>query len=548
MVSVLLPLLLLQLAPPPPGPPGLQWIVGGRTRVGMSVGEVERIIDGDPETRAYAGALIGGTPLHDVAVESFWLMPTEVTCEQYAAYLLATGARAPEPWCETAIRAASIEHARTTAARAEEALKHDLPVPEAEPFDAHAWWLANGRGAGFELAPYERTLPVVSVDWDEARAYARWAGLRLATEAEHARAVRGDSERPWPWGDDVRAERFASTQEVARDGSARPVASFPGGKSRQDVYDLAGNVWEWTSDAYTSFPHYEPHEWVFGWGEAKQRVTAIAAFDAQQRVAVGGSFQMPLTLCRSGIRRGLTRDQRALALGLRCAASPRAGADVAATMNAEELSPARRPKGAPPLPRAVPDLTVAVDGWRTIPSQPTEGWTQPSGYTVIADYRCIAFAPSERVPVRDPQTLDRQSLENGPVLLGYLHTTVPLVQPELGPGTYLVCWRAKGLRKMGGDGPRSPDPPLEETLRFDIERDQLIVFDLDGHPLAAVPATMSWGPERDGKAAFTPQPDDREDRRSIHFEAYAPSETSKRGPFVAFDVIATDAQPGVRWR
>jgi len=535
----------------PGHPPGVLAIPGGTTRVGIAMPALERMLAEEPATRIYAGALVGGTPAHDVDVETFWMQPTEVTCEQYAAYLLATGERAPEPWCESAIRAASEDHARREALRIEESTRNALTPPEVESFDAHAWWLVHGANAAFELSPADRARPVVSVSWDEARAYSRWAGLRLATEAEHSRAARGDSERTWPWGEDTRADRYAATSELANDGAPRHVASFREGGGKFDVFDLAGNVWEWTSDSYVAFPGYAPREWSYGFGSSRARVTGIAAFDPAQRVAVGGSFQMPLTLCRSGIRRGLLREQRAAAIGFRCAASARPGADVARHMNEGELASENRAKGSAPLARADGRRTLLLDGWRTIPSEAEAGWVPPAGYTVIAGYACIAFAPVEVVPVRDPQTLDRDSLEIAPIGIGYLHTTMPLAEPELLAGTYLVAWRPKGVRKMGGEGARPTGAPLEEVLRLDIERDHAIVYHLDGKPLAAIPATIQWSVEREGRASFVDAVATGEveaSRRRVRFEAYAPSATSKRGPVLTLEVSALDPGVGVEWR
>ncbi len=532
-------------------PPGVVPIPGGTTRVGLSMPALERMLAQEPDTRAYAGALLGGTPAHDVAVEPFWMQPTEVTCEQYAAFLVATGARAPEPWCEAAIRAASEEHARIQSARLEEALRHGLPPPEPEPFDAHQWWLAHGAGVGFELAPENRARPVVAVSWEDARAYARWAGLRLATEAEHARAVRGDFDRTWPWGEDTRAERFAATSESQNDGRPRLVASFRDAGGRFGVFDLAGNVWEWVADPYVAFLGYAPREWTYGAGNARTRTTGIAVFDPEQRVAVGGSFQMPLTLCRSGIRFGLNRDQRAAGVGFRCAASPRPGADVARTMNEGELAPANRPKGAAALPRCDPKRTLALDGWSTAPGEPVADWTPPEGYAVIRDYACIAFAPLEVVPVRDPQTLDRDSLEIAPVVIGYLHTTLDMLEPELPAGTYAVAWRPAGLRKLGGEGARPEGAPLEEVLHLDVATNHAILTDLDGRPLAAIPATIGWSAERDGTVSFV-EPistgEVTEAVRRVRFETYGPSATSKRGPVLVFGLAVRAPDASIDWR
>lgn len=95
--------------------------------------------------------------------------------------------------------------------------------------------------------------PVVYVDLEDARAYARWAGKRLPAEEEWQYAAEGPEHRRYPWGDELRAN-------VCNDGRTRQttaVKSFPGGRSAFGCYDLCGNVWHWTeserSDGRTRF-------------------------------------------------------------------------------------------------------------------------------------------------------------------------------------------------------------------------------------------------------------------------------------------------------
>ena len=84
-------------------------------------------------------------------------------------------------------------------------------------------------------------LPVVYVDLDDARAYARWAGKRLPTEPEWQWAAQGDDGRRWPWGDSFDADKCPPAGD-----SPMPVRSLPESRSPFGCYLMAGNVWEWT--------------------------------------------------------------------------------------------------------------------------------------------------------------------------------------------------------------------------------------------------------------------------------------------------------------
>ena len=198
-------------------------------------------------------------PEHKVYLDGYWIYQTEVTVAQYRAFCQATSRSMP------------------------------LTLPVDTVY----------------LGFWKDDHPIVKVTWDDATAYAKWAGAALPTEAQWEKAARGTDGRAYPWGNDWDAAKCVSGVGTSRSSTA-PVGSIPVGASPYGALDMAGNVWEWSADwygPYTAAPAKNPT----GPADGSSRVYRGGSWDD------GGAADF-----RCANRSGGTPSNRSDYIGFRC--------------------------------------------------------------------------------------------------------------------------------------------------------------------------------------------------------------------------------------
>ncbi|MDA1265412.1 MAG: SUMF1/EgtB/PvdO family nonheme iron enzyme [Planctomycetota bacterium] len=489
--------------------PGLVELSGGRTTIGSSVKEIEILVKDQSEAKTLVRALDGETPQHTNTVAPFHIGRTEITNEQYAAFVRATGYRPPIDWAKAPVeegRQAYFEMIREKRERGEST---------DQKFDPSKWWAENWEGKAWAIPEGDEMRPVVHVDYRDAMAYCRWSGLRLPTEFEFQHSVRGKGKDPYPWGDAWEDEKFAATSEYRRISRTFPVGTFPAGASNEGVLDLAGNVWEWTDSAYLAYPDFEKNEYKVP-GQRQKVSAPVHKWDGNQRVVVGGSFQSSKMAARCTVRRGSDQTQMTNALGFRVAATPKPARDyVQHVWNQDLRNSDARPSGVSYDLESV----LGQDLWTSTKG----GGKSPEGYAVITDYDVVAFVPLAEMEETEDAAYRKATL-NEPQHLGFLTMTEASIEPALAPGTYLVAFRAQGdtryddevappeeVKQEGDDEGKKDDEPKSRKREdpwakvLDITVDNILFLDANtGEMLAAQPVLGVIFGNTENKAGFEP--------------------------------------------
>ncbi|MEM7657360.1 MAG: formylglycine-generating enzyme family protein [Bacteroidota bacterium] len=238
-------------------------------------------------------------PEHAVQIQGFFMDEGPVTVAEYQAFVEETGYK-------------------TEAEKFGDAVVFDL--------DRGEWYLKEGAYWAFPLgkeAPAAKAdHPVTQVSWNDAKAYAAWAGKRLPMEAEWEHAARNgrNSRMRYGWGDDIRVSKAAGryqaniwqgtfpAQNTGEDGYlyTSPAGLF--NENELGLKDLSGNVWEWCEDWYQSYDPAQPD-------------LAPTQTAEPEKVMRGGSFMCDPSYCwgyRVSGRSGSSAETGLFHVGFRC--------------------------------------------------------------------------------------------------------------------------------------------------------------------------------------------------------------------------------------
>ena len=278
-------------------------------------------------------------PVHRVAVDGFWMDAHPVTAAEFARFVDTTGwvtvaERPPDPADYPAVDPSLLVPG---------SLVFRPPTHRVALGDHRHWWAyvhgacwRRPEGPGSSLVGREDH-PVTHVAWEDAEAYSRWAGKTLPTEAEWEFAARGGREGArFVWGDDFApgGRMLANTwqgefpwQNLVADGfeGTSPVDAFPA--NGYGLYDMAGNVWEWTADFFTPRHPADPPKACCI--PKNPRITAPErspvggqpAGAIPRRELKGGSHLCAPNYClryRPAARQGESVDSSACHIGFRC--------------------------------------------------------------------------------------------------------------------------------------------------------------------------------------------------------------------------------------
>jgi gamma-glutamyl hercynylcysteine S-oxide synthase len=244
---------------------------------------------------------------HHVDIPAFAIDRYKVTNRQYLEFIEAGGYESRSFWGADGSESAGKDTDVTN---------HDWNWKSQQGISQPAFWKHDGNQWRYRTMFHEVPLPLdwpVYVSQAEAKAYAKWAGKSLPTEAEWQRAaystpMDNGKEQYYPWGNEAPSSEFGNF-DFAR-WNPVPVNAFPAGQSAFGVQGMLGNGWEWTSTEFASFPGFEPFPFYRGY--------SADFFDGKHFVMKGGSARTAACMLRPTFRNWFQAHYQFIYTGFRC--------------------------------------------------------------------------------------------------------------------------------------------------------------------------------------------------------------------------------------
>ena len=244
---------------------------------------------------------------HNVDIPAFAIDRYKVTNRQYLEFIEAGGYESRSLWSADGSE---------TQGKDTEVTDSDWNWKSQHGISHPAFWKHDGNQWLYRTMFHEVPLPLdwpVYVSQAEAKAYAKWAGKSLPTEAEWQRAAystpnNDGKEQDSPWGDEAPSSEFGNFDFAG--WNPLPVNAFPAGGSGFGVQGMLGNGWEWTSTEFAPFPGFEPFPFYRGY--------SADFFDGKHFVMKGGSARTAACMLRPTFRNWFQAHYQFIYTGFRC--------------------------------------------------------------------------------------------------------------------------------------------------------------------------------------------------------------------------------------
>jgi formylglycine-generating enzyme required for sulfatase activity len=238
---------------------------------------------GATKDKKYPDIFEDETPLHLVNLPSFFISKFPITNKQYRDFVIDTNYRAPSGWMGTSVPDEKLNH------------------------------------------------PVVNISWFDAVAYCRWLTentgkfYRLPSEAEWEKAAKGKGFKIFPWGNIWKIDCCNTKESGISDTT--PVGQYELGRSNYDVYDLCGNVSEWTMSLWNNPETNVNYKYPYNADDGREvldgdwDIPQLLKEEFTFRVLRGASFMFPQSFARCSFRRKFAQKNYGVDVGFRVAIS-----------------------------------------------------------------------------------------------------------------------------------------------------------------------------------------------------------------------------------